>query len=148
MSKTYDHDKLIEDQEVGIRGLYQDNGYFKVSLPDPILENVDTEGWKYGIPFAGRTTGKAVNITIPIEEGERYTMGSIKIVSSDPDKALSLKVDALKSVFPLKPGDVFSDREDPQSHGRLHQDLWPVRLHRFRSRAAKRISTRRPSAST
>lgn len=107
-SKTYDHDKLIEDQEVGVRGLYQDNGYFKVSLPDPILENVDTEGWKYGIPFAGRTTGKAVNITIPIEEGERYTMGSIKIVSSDPDKALSLKVDALKSVFPLKAGDVFS----------------------------------------
>ena len=108
MSKTYDHDKLIEDQEVGIRGLYQDNGYFKVSLPDPILENVDTEGWKYGIPFAGRTTGKAVNITIPIEEGEKYTMGTLKIVSSDPDKALSLKVEALKSVFPLKPGDVFS----------------------------------------
>jgi outer membrane protein insertion porin family len=108
MSKTYDHDKLIEDQEVGIRGLYQDNGYFKVSLPDPILENVDTEGWKYGIPLTGRTTGKAVNITIPIEEGDKYTMGTLKIVSSDPDKALSLKVDALKSVFPLKPGDVFS----------------------------------------
>src|SRR6201987_4819425 len=41
MSKTYDHDKLIEDQEVGVRGLYQDNGYMKVSLPDPIVENVD-----------------------------------------------------------------------------------------------------------
>jgi outer membrane protein insertion porin family len=108
MSKTYDHDKLIEDQEVGIRGLYQDNGYMKVSLPDPVLENVDTEGWKYGVPFMGRTSGKAVNITIPIEEGEKYTMGTLKIVSSDPDKALSLKVDALKSVFPLKPGDVFS----------------------------------------
>jgi len=109
MSKTYDHDKLIEDQEVGIRGIYQDNGYMKVSLPDPILENVDTEGWKYGVPLVGpRTTGKAVNITIPIEEGDKYTMGTIKIVSSDPDKALSLKVDALKSVFPLKPGDVFS----------------------------------------
>jgi outer membrane protein insertion porin family len=108
MSKTYDHDKLIEDQEVGIRGIYQDNGYMKVSLPDPILENVDTEGWKYGVPFMGRTTGKAVNITIPIEEGDKYTMGTLKIVSSDPDKALSLKVDALKSVFPLKTGDVFS----------------------------------------
>jgi outer membrane protein insertion porin family len=109
MAKTYDHDKLIEDQEVGVRGLYQDNGYMKVSLPDPILENVDTEGWKYGVPLVGpRTTGKAVNITIPIEEGEKYTMGTLKIVSSDPDKALSLKVDALKSVFPLKPGDVFS----------------------------------------
>jgi outer membrane protein insertion porin family len=108
MSKTYDHDKLIEDQEVGIRGIYQDNGYMKVSLPDPILENVDTEGWKYGIPLTGRTTGKAVNITIPIEEGGRYTMGAIKIVSSDPDKALSLKVDALKNVFPLKQGDLFN----------------------------------------
>jgi outer membrane protein insertion porin family len=108
MSKTYDHDKLIEDQEVGIRGLYQDNGYMKVSLPDPILENVDTEGWKYGIPFAGRTAGKAVNITIPIEEGDRYTMGTLKIASTDPDKALSLKVDALKNVFPLKQGDIFN----------------------------------------
>jgi outer membrane protein insertion porin family len=108
MSKTYDHDKLIEDQEVGIRGLYQDNGYMKVSLPDPILENVDTEGWRYGIPFAGRSSGKAVNITIPIEEGEKYYMGTLKIVSSDPDKALSLKVEALKSAFPLKKGDVFS----------------------------------------
>ncbi|MGC2768768.1 MAG: POTRA domain-containing protein, partial [Candidatus Acidiferrum sp.] len=102
MSKTYDHDKLIEDMEVGIRGIYRDNGYFKVSLPDPILENVDTEGWKYGIPLTGRSAGKAVNITIPIEEGEKYYMGTIKIVSSDPDKALSLKVDALKTVFPLK----------------------------------------------
>jgi outer membrane protein insertion porin family len=108
MSKTYDHDKLIEDQEVGVRGLYQDNGYMKVSLPDPIVENVDTEGWKLGIPLTGRTTGKAVNITIPIEEGEKYTMGTLKIASSDPDKALSLKADALKNVFPLKQGDVFS----------------------------------------
>jgi outer membrane protein insertion porin family len=108
LSKTYDHDKLIEDEEVGIRGLYQENGYFKVSLPDPILENVDTEGWKYGIPLTGRSAGKAVNITIPIEEGDRYTMGTLKIVSSDPDKALSLKVDALKNVFPLKQGDIFN----------------------------------------
>src|SRR6516164_4416926 len=108
MSKTYDHDKLIEDMEVGIRGIYRDNGYFKVSLPDPILENVDTDGWKYGIPLTGRSAGKAVNITIPIEEGDKYYMGTLKIVSSDPDKALSLKVDALKSVFPLKQGDIFS----------------------------------------
>jgi outer membrane protein insertion porin family len=108
MSKTYDHDKLIEDIEVGIRGLYQDNGYFKVLVKDPILENVDTEGWRWGIPLTGKTPGKAVNITIPIEEGDKYTMGTLKIASSDPDKALSLKVDALKSVFPLHPGDVFS----------------------------------------
>jgi len=108
MSKTYDHDKLIEDIEVGIRGLYQDNGYFRVLVKEPILENIDTQNWRWGIPLAGKVPGKAVNITIPIEEGEKYSMGTIKIVSADPDKALSLKVDALKAAFPLKQGEVFS----------------------------------------
>ncbi len=108
LSKTYDREKLIEDIEVGIRGLYQDNGYFKVVVGDPVLESIDTEGYRLGVPLTGRTKGKAVNITIPIEENERYKMGTIKIVSADPDKALSLKVEALKTVFPLKQGDVFS----------------------------------------
>ena len=108
LTKTYDREKLNEDLEVGVRGLYQDNGYFKVVVKEPILENVDTQGYKLGVPLTGRTHGKAVNITIPIEEGDRYHMGTLKIVSADPDKALSLKVDALKSIFPLKPGDVFS----------------------------------------
>ena len=108
LSKTYDHDKLIEDIEVGIHGVYADNGYFKALVKDPILENIDTEGWRLGIPLTGRTKGKAVNMTIPIDEGERYRMGTLKIASSDPDKGLSLKVDALKNVFPLKQGDIFS----------------------------------------
>jgi len=108
LSKTYDEEKLVEDIEVGIRGLYQDNGYFRVIVKDPVRTNVDTETWRYGIPMAGKIPGKAVDITIPIEEGEKYSMGSLKIVSSDPDKALSLKVEALKSVFPLKQGDVFA----------------------------------------
>jgi outer membrane protein insertion porin family len=110
LTKTYDQEKLNEDLEVGIRGLYQDNGYFKVVVAPngPILENVDTEGYRLGVPLTGRTHGKAVNITIPIEEGERYKMGTLKIVSADPDKALSLKVDALKTLFPLKEGDIFS----------------------------------------
>ena len=110
MSKTYDREKLNEDLEVGIRGLYQDNGYFRVVVKDPILENIDTKGHRLGmpVPVAGHTHGKAVNITIPIEEGERYRMGTLKIVSSDPDKALSLKVEALKTIFPLKEGDILA----------------------------------------
>jgi outer membrane protein insertion porin family len=108
LSKTYDRQKLAEDMEVGIRGLYQDNGYFKAVIADPILENLDTEGFRLGIPVAGRSHGKVVNITIPIEEGERYRMGTLRIVSADPDKALSLKVEALKGIFPLKQGDIFA----------------------------------------
>ncbi len=108
--KTYDREKLNEDLEVGLRSLYQSNGYFKASIKEPILNNVDVSHRGVGlrVPAIGLHTGKAVNITIPIEEGERYRMGTLKIVSADPDKALSLNVEALKNVFPLHEGDVFS----------------------------------------
>src|SRR5882724_7956929 len=110
MSKTYDRDKLNEDLEVGVRGLYQDNGYFHVLVKEPILENIDTQNNKLGmpVPVFGKSAGKAVNITIPIEEGPQFHMGTLKIVSADPDKALSLKVEALKGAFPLKKGEIFN----------------------------------------
>src|SRR2546421_460129 len=124
LTKTYDREKLSEDLEVGVRGLYRDNGYFKVSVGEPVLENIDTEGYRLGVPLvAGRSHGKAVNITIPIEEGERYRMGTLKIVSADPDKALSLKVDALKAAFPLKQGDIFSTekvRKALETYGKIY----------------------------
>jgi outer membrane protein insertion porin family len=124
LSKTYDREKLNEDLEVGVRGLYRDNGYFKVSVGDPVLENIDTHGYRLGVPLVlGHSAGKSVNITIPIEEGERYHMGTLKIVSADPDKALSLKVDALKGAFPLKQGDIFSTekvRKALESYGKIY----------------------------
>ncbi|HEV1994744.1 MAG TPA: outer membrane protein assembly factor BamA [Candidatus Acidoferrum sp.] len=124
LTKTYDRQKLSEDLEVGVRGLYRDNGYFKVSVGEPLLENIDTESYRLGVPLiAGRSHGKAVNITIPIEEGERFRMGTLKIVSSDPDKALSLKVEALKGAFPLKQGDLFSTekvRKALETYGKIY----------------------------
>src|SRR5713101_6846863 len=126
LSKTYDREKLSEDLEVGVRGLYRDNGYFKVSVGEPILENIDTQSFRMKIPVAGRSHGKAVNITIPIVEGERYRMGTLKIVSADPDKALSLKIDALKGAFPLKLGDIFSTekvRKALENYGKIYGEF-------------------------
>src|SRR5260370_473522 len=124
LTKTYDREKLSEDLEVGVRGLYRDSGYFKVSVGEPILENIDTTHSRLGVPLVtGKGHGKAVNVTIPIEEGERYRMGTLKIVSSDPDKALSLQVDALKAAFPLKQGDIFStekDRKALETYGKIY----------------------------
>jgi outer membrane protein insertion porin family len=123
LSKTYDRQKLSEDLEVGVRGLYRDNGYFKVSVGEPILENVDTQSIRFIPLVSGHSKGKAVNITIPIEEGDRYHMGTLKIVSADPDKALSLKVEALKGVFPLKQGDIFSTekvRKALENYGKIY----------------------------
>jgi outer membrane protein insertion porin family len=48
--------------------------------------------------------GKAVDITMPIEEGDRYTLGSITFKNN---KAVS-NVKALRNLFPIKDGDIFS----------------------------------------
>jgi outer membrane protein insertion porin family len=105
LAKTYDRERLNEDLEVGIRGLYQDNGFFRVLVKEPVLETIDTRRNRLGVPLTGLARGKAVNITIPVEEGARYRMGTLRIVSADPDKALSLKAEALRTAFPLKQGE-------------------------------------------
>jgi outer membrane protein insertion porin family len=123
LSKTYDREKLNEDMEVGIRGLYQDNGYYRVVVRNPELESVDTAHTRLGLHGTATRVGKAVNITIPIEEGERYHMGALHIVSADPDKSLSLKTDALKAIFPMKENDIFSVgkvRKALQDYGKVY----------------------------
>ncbi len=111
MSKTYDRRKLSEDLEVGVRGLYQDNGYFKATVKDPQLDNVNVVrgGLPGPIPLVGRKHGKAVNITIPIDEGDLFRMGKLVVRSADTEKPeLFFKTEFLQQIFPIKQGDVFS----------------------------------------
>jgi uncharacterized protein (TIGR03435 family) len=92
-SKTFDRSKLNEDLKDGVRRIYQNNGYFKVLVKDPILTTGDG--------------GKTTNITIPIEEGSQYRMGRLAIHSTDPEMSLAIKRDVLETKFPLKQGDIF-----------------------------------------
>jgi outer membrane protein insertion porin family len=110
MSKTFDRPKLDEDLEIGVRGLYQDNGYFKVLVKDPIIQNVTVkEGvLPIGVPYIGVHQGRATNITIPIEEGEKYRMGTLHVRNANPDEGLFFKTQYLEQIFPLKKGDIFS----------------------------------------
>jgi outer membrane protein insertion porin family len=49
-----------------------------------------------------------VNITIPIEEGERFQMGTLHVRNVNPDEGLFFKTDFLESLFPIKKGEIFS----------------------------------------
>ena len=100
-SKTYDASKLNEDTE-RVRAEYQNRGYFKVLVEDPKTQMRDT-GQGLTIPWI-RGKGKAVDITMPIEEGERYRLGSITFKNN---KAVQ-NVKALRGLFPMKDGDIFS----------------------------------------
>jgi outer membrane protein insertion porin family len=109
MSKTFDRSKLDQDMEIGIRGLYQNAGYFRADIKDPGLENVELHrfGLPIPLPLIGRQNGRATNITIPIDEGAQYRMGRLVIRSADPEKGLSANLQYLQNMFPLKQGDIF-----------------------------------------
>jgi len=120
-SKTFDRRKLSEDMEIGIRGLHQDAGFFTVLVKDPELETVDKmpgrgiHGFRcaFGIgplcfpKFGTVKPGKRTNITIPLDEGELYTLSKLFVRSPDPDKGLFFRTDFLQSVFPIKQGEIF-----------------------------------------
>jgi outer membrane protein insertion porin family len=110
LSKTFDRPKLDEDMEIGIRGIYQDNGYFKVLVKDPIIENVMiNHGILPGnVPLIGQKQGRETNITIPVEEGARYRMGTLHVRNANPDEGLFFKTEFLESLFPVKKGEIFS----------------------------------------
>jgi len=102
-AKTYDATKLEEDTE-RVRAEYQNRGYFKVGVSDPKTEIHDTGHKGFHIRVLQAGPGKAVDITMPIEEGDMYRLGKITFKNN---KALS-NTAALRSLFPLKDGDIFS----------------------------------------
>ncbi len=102
-AKTYDATKLEEDTE-RVRAEYQNRGYFKATVSDPKTEIHDTGHKGARIPLIQAGPGKAVDITMPIEEGDKYRLGKITFKNN---KALSNSA-ALRNLFPLKDGDVFS----------------------------------------
>ncbi|HEV2304011.1 MAG TPA: outer membrane protein assembly factor BamA [Candidatus Acidoferrales bacterium] len=111
-SKTYDRDKLDEDMAVGIQGLYQDHGYFRVLVApsEPILKTVKTQhnGFLPGPwPLIGKYRTIRTDITIPIEEGAQYRMGRLIVRSANPDQNLYFNVKFLEDAFPIKKGQIF-----------------------------------------
>jgi len=100
-ARTYDATKLNEDAE-RVRYEYQQAGYFKALVQDPKTKIHDTHGLH--VPIFQHGGGKAVDITIPIEEGDRYRLGSITFKNNkavrDPR--------ALRSLFAMKDGDIFN----------------------------------------
>jgi outer membrane protein insertion porin family len=102
-AKTYDATKLEADTE-RVRAEYQNRGYFKAAVGDPKTVIHDTGHKGFHIPLLQAGPGKGVDITMAIEEGDQYRLGRITFKNN---KAIS-NTAALRSMFPLKDGDIFS----------------------------------------
>jgi outer membrane protein insertion porin family len=102
-SRTYDATKLEEDTE-RVRAEYQNRGYFKANVGDPKTVIRDTGHKGPHIPLLQSGPGKAVDITMPIEEGDQYRLGKITFKNNK----FITNTTALRNLFPIKDGDIFS----------------------------------------
>ena len=102
-ARTYDATKLEEDTE-RVRAEYQNRGYFKANVTDPKTEIHDTGHKGPHVLLIQSGPGKAVDITMPVEEGDKYRLGKITFKNN---KAIT-NVAALRALFPLKDGDLFA----------------------------------------
>ena len=98
--KTYDHDKVMYDLEK-VRELYQNHGYFFALPEEPKMKMRDTSHhWPFFFWSWGH--GKAVDITIPVDQGHQYKLGRFNIRGNK-----LFKTKQLEPILGMKPGDVF-----------------------------------------
>ena len=99
--RTFDASKLDEDAE-RVRNEYRTKGYFTAQTGEP-QTNVRNAG---GInPFTLHpSTGKRVDILIPVEEGDRYHLGGITFTGNKH----FTNTKALRAQFAMKDGDWFN----------------------------------------
>jgi outer membrane protein insertion porin family len=98
-SRTYDQAKLSQDLE-GIRGAYQNRGYFDALVEDPNLKLRTTHSRR--ILFWGGNQGRRVDITIPVVEGQRFRVGKVTFINN----SFVTNDRLLTQILGLKTGDI------------------------------------------
>ncbi len=101
-ARTFDATKLDEDVE-RVRAAYREKGYFKVQPGDPITKVRDSGG--INIFTMHPSTGKRIDIEIPIEEGARYKLAAINFTGFDKGV---VNERALRAQFAQKDGEYFN----------------------------------------
>jgi len=100
LAKTFDASKLDEDTE-RVAMAYRDRGYYLAQTGDAQTHVRDSGGLNW---FTLRpSNGKAIDIMIPVEEGERYRLGGITFSGVDA----SWNQKALRAQFAQKDGEWF-----------------------------------------
>jgi outer membrane protein assembly factor BamA len=100
--REFDDAKELADSvmEVGVRGDFQDRGYFKVFANDPVTQPL------------GLVDGKQrILIIVTITEGDQFRVGNFAIENEPPDRPLSIPAATLREQFHLRQGDLFNVSE-------------------------------------
>ena len=100
-SQTFDANKLEDDTE-RVRFVYRDRGYYNTAIEEPKTRIRDQGGLNW-LTFRPNK-GKRIDILMPVEEGDRYRLGSITFTGN---KAITNEK-ALRASFAVRDGDWFN----------------------------------------
>jgi outer membrane protein insertion porin family len=104
-ARTYDSSKLEEDKE-RIRDAYQSKGYFTAKVLEQKTELVNTGGHGFKLPLIHENNpGKAMDITLPVEEGRLYRLNKINFFGV---KLFRTPETLMRPLFSMGEGDPFS----------------------------------------
>jgi outer membrane protein assembly factor BamA len=88
-------DWIDKVNEIGIRGAYQDSGYFKISSTAE-ARSLGVEGDQ-----------EHFQLLVHADEGLQYHLGDLTFVNSLPERPLAFSDDQLRSSFGVQPGELF-----------------------------------------
>lgn len=103
-ARTYDSTKLDEDAD-RVRQYYQSHGYFMARVTNHAGDAYDVEGGAFHLPFRHPKPGKRVDITLTVNEGDKYTLRNFQFVGMKLFRTPDL---IARQVFGMGAGDTFS----------------------------------------
>jgi Surface antigen variable number repeat len=96
-----DTDQLVQDVlEMGVRVDFQDRGYFRVLITDPISQPLNLSGGK-----------QSVLIITSITEGQQYRLGNLTFENIDAGHNLTIPAATLREQFHIRNQDLFNITE-------------------------------------
>ncbi len=93
---TYNESLYAEDAE-RVGEFYKKNGYAMAQVGQPAIETIRTNE---------DNTRRWIRLRIPVDEGQRYTIGNFEITGES-----KLDLDAVKTLFKIEPGDFYSSEK-------------------------------------
>jgi hypothetical protein len=95
-----DTSELGDDVMAGVRADFQERGYFKVVVHDPVSQ-----------PLGSSNGTQRILVIASITEGDQFRLRTLAIQNVVPDRALRIPSTTLREQFHLRDGDLFNVRE-------------------------------------
>jgi len=97
--REYDDAKQLADSVLqdGVRLEFQNRGYFKVLVKEPVVQ-----------PLGASAGKQSIRLVVPIQEGAQYRLGTVGFQNAEAGRPLTISAESLREQMQLRTGDLVS----------------------------------------